>query len=73
MASDPTGAPFNGRADFLAALALAELSASGEWEIEFTKDVRDRWEKLGDGLVLTQLQQTTIRRIAGLTRRNWTI
>ena len=73
MAGEPLGASITGRAGFIAALALAELYASGEWEIEFTKDMRNRWDTEGDRLVITQLQQTTLRRIAGLTNRNWTL
>lgn len=73
MAGEPIGASIPGRAGFIATLALAELYASGEWEIEFTKDMRNRWDIEGDRLVITQLQQTTLRRIAGLTNRNWTL
>jgi len=73
VAGEPLGASITGRAGFIAALALAELYASGEWEIEFTKDMRNRWDTEGDRLVITQLQQTTLRRIAGLTNRNWTL
>ena len=73
MAGEPLGASITGRAGFIAALALAELYACGEWEIEFTKDMRNRWDTEGDRLVITQLQQTTLRRIAGLTNRNWTL
>jgi len=73
VAGEPLGASITGRAGFIATLTLAELYASGEWEIEFTKDMRNRWDTEGDRLVITQLQQTTLRRIAGLTNRNWTL
>lgn len=73
MAGEPLGASITGRAGFIATLVMAELNACGQWEIDFTNDMRDRWEKEGDRLVITQLQQTTLRRIAGLTNRNWTL
>ncbi|MEG0064735.1 MAG: hypothetical protein RR740_09050 [Pseudomonas sp.] len=73
MAGDDIGATLTGRALFLSTLALAELNAGNQWEIDFTNDMRNRFEIEGDRLVMTQLQQTTLRRIAGLSRRNWTI
>lgn len=73
MAGEPVSSLWMGRAGFIGTLVLAELYASSEWEIEFTKDMRDRWDTEGDRLVITQLQQTTLRRIAGLTNRNWTL
>lgn len=73
MAGDDIGATLTGRALFLSTLALAELNAGNQWEIDFTNDMRNRFEIEGDRLVMTTLQQTTLRRIAGLSRRNWTI
>jgi hypothetical protein len=73
VAGEPLGASPTGRAGFLASLALAELNASSQWEIDFTKDMRDRWDAHGDRLVITQNQRSTLRRIAGLTNRNWTL
>lgn len=73
MAGEAIGASPTGRAGFLYSLALAELNASSQWEIDFTKDMRDRWDLNGDRLVITQNQRSTLRRIAGLTNRNWTL
>lgn len=73
MAVDDIGATLTGRALFLSTLALAELNAGNQWEIDFTNDMRNRFEIEGDRLVMTTLQQTTLRRIAGISRRNWTI
>ncbi len=73
MAGEPLGASLTGRAGFIGTLVMAELNASGQWEIDFTNDMRSRWEAEGDRLVITQLQRTTLRRIAGLTNRNWTL
>lgn len=73
MAGDDIGASLIGRAHFIATLALAELNAANQWEIDFTNDMRNRFETEGDRLVMTTLQQTTLRRIAGLSRRNWTL
>jgi hypothetical protein len=73
VAVDDIGATLTGRALFLSTLALAELNAGNQWEIDFTNDMRNRFEIEGDRLVMTTLQQTTLRRIAGISRRNWTI
>lgn len=73
MAGDDIGATLTGRALFLSTLALAELNAGNQWEIEFTNDMRNRFEAEGDRLVISKLQQNTLRRIAGFSRRNWTI
>lgn len=49
---------------FLTILVVAELNARTDWEIEFTNDLRDRYEQYGAQMMLSDLQQTQLDRIA---------
>lgn len=49
---------------FLTALVVAELHARTDWEIEFTGSLRDRYEKHGARMLLSDLQETQLNRIA---------
>lgn len=49
---------------FLTVLVVAELNARTDWEVEFTNDLRDRYEQYGAQMMLSDLQQTQLDRIA---------
>lgn len=49
---------------FVTTLVVAELNASTDWEIEFTNDLRDRFEQYGAQMMLSDLQKTQLDRIA---------
>jgi len=53
------------RRAFLIRLAVAELFASNAWEIQFTKDMRDLFDRDGDRMTMTDLQRKQLNRIAG--------
>lgn len=53
-----------GKARFLALLVAAELNAQTAWECEFTDDLRTRFEKHGEHMVMTPLQRKHLKRIA---------
>jgi hypothetical protein len=50
---------------FKVVLVVAELSAQNHWEIEFTNDLRKRFEKRGHRMPLSELQRKQLNRIAG--------
>lgn len=50
---------------FIAVLVAAELNAESAWEIEFTNDMRDRFESWGHRMQISDLQRQQICRIAG--------
>lgn len=56
---------FGHRDRFLAVLVAAELNAESAWEIEFTNDMRGRFESWGHRMQLSDLQRQQICRIAG--------
>lgn len=56
---------FGHRNRFLAVLVAAELNASSAWEIEFTSDLRERFEKWDYRMKLSDLQHQQLTRIAG--------
>lgn len=56
---------FGHRDRFLAVLVAAELNAESAWEIEFTNDMRERFESWGHRMQLSDLQRQQICRIAG--------
>lgn len=49
---------------FVTALVVAELNARTDWEIDFTNDLRARFEQYGAQMMLSDLQQTQLDRIA---------
>lgn len=56
---------FGHRDRFLAILVAAELNAHTAWEIEFTDDLRERFETWGHRMKLSDLQRQQLCRIAG--------
>jgi hypothetical protein len=50
---------------FKVVLVVAELRAANHWEIEFTNDLRRRFEKRGHRMPLSDLQRNQLNRIAG--------
>jgi hypothetical protein len=50
---------------FKAVLVAAELNATTHWEIEFTNDLRVRFESWGHRMQLSDLQRNQLNRIAG--------
>lgn len=56
---------FGHRDRFLAILVVAELNATTLWEIEFTNDLRERFEKWDFRMQLSDLQRQQLCRIAG--------
>jgi hypothetical protein len=50
---------------FKVVLVVAELRAASHWEIGFTNDLRNRFEKRGHRMPLTELQRKQLNRIAG--------
>jgi hypothetical protein len=50
---------------FKAILVVAELRATSHWEIEFTNDLRERFESWGHRMQLSDLQRNQLNRIAG--------
>jgi hypothetical protein len=64
--SAPTIVEQYGHADrFKAVLVAAELNASTAWEMEFTDDLRERFEKWGHRMQISNTQRTQLNRIAG--------
>jgi hypothetical protein len=64
--SAPTIVDQYGHADrFKAVLVAAELNASTAWEMEFTDDLRERFEKWGHRMQISNTQRTQLNRIAG--------
>jgi hypothetical protein len=64
--SAPTIVEQYGHADrFKAVLVAAELNASTAWEMEFTDDLRERFEKWGYRMQISNTQRTQLNRIAG--------
>lgn len=56
---------FGHRDRFLAVLVAAELNATTLWEIEFTNDLRERFENWDFRMQLSDLQHQQLCRIAG--------
>jgi hypothetical protein len=56
---------FGHRDRFLAILVAAELNATTAWEIEFTGDLRERFETWDYRMLLSDLQRQQLCRIAG--------
>lgn len=56
---------FGHRDRFLAILVAAELNATTLWEIEFTNDLRERFETWDYRMSLSDLQRQQLCRIAG--------
>lgn len=56
---------FGHRDRFLAVLVEAELNASSAWEVEFTTDLRQRFEQWDHRMQLSDLQYQQLTRIAG--------
>jgi hypothetical protein len=50
---------------FKAILVVAELKAQSHWEIEFTNELRERFEIWGHRMQLSDLQRNQLNRIAG--------
>ena len=64
--SAPTIVEQYGHADrFKAVLVAAELNASTAWEMEFIDDLRERFEKWGHRMQISNTQRTQLNRIAG--------
>lgn len=64
--SAPTIVEQYGHVDrFKAVLVAAELNASTAWEMEFTDDLRERFEKWGHRMQISNTQRTQLNRIAG--------
>jgi hypothetical protein len=64
--SAPTIVEQYGHADrFKAVLVAAELNASTAWEMDFTDDLRERFEKWGHRMQISNTQRTQLNRIAG--------
>lgn len=55
---------FGHRDRFLAVLVAAELNATSAWEMEFTSDLRERFEKWGYRMQLSDLQHQQLARVA---------
>lgn len=49
---------------FIMVLVPAELNARTEWECSFTNDIRARFEKYGQNLVLTPTQRKQLGNLA---------
>lgn len=56
---------FGHRGRFMAVLVAAELNASTQWEMEFTSDLRARFEQWDYRMQLSDLQHKQLTRIAG--------
>lgn len=65
MSSQTIVDQFGHRDRFLAILVAAELNASTLWEIEFTNDLRERFETWDYRMQLSDLQRQQLCRIAG--------
>lgn len=65
MASPTIVQQFGHRDRFLAILVAAELNATTLWEIEFTNDLRERFETWDYRMSLSDLQRQQLCRIAG--------
>lgn len=65
MASPTIVQQFGHRDRFLAILVAAELNATTLWEIEFTNDLRERFEAWDYRMLLSDLQRQQLCRIAG--------
>ncbi|MGO2200479.1 hypothetical protein [Pseudomonas helleri] len=50
--------------EFTALLAVAELHASGAWELEFTENMRANFERYGAHTHLSAAQKSKLERIA---------
>lgn len=50
---------------FKVVLVVAELRARNDWEAKFTNDLRNRFEKRGHRMPLSELQRKQLNRIAG--------
>lgn len=50
--------------EFTALLAVAELHASGAWELEFTENLRANFKRFGAHTNLSPAQQKALERIA---------
>ena len=50
--------------EFTALLAVAELHASGAWELEFTENMRANFERYGAHTHLSTAQKSKLERIA---------
>jgi hypothetical protein len=46
-------------------LDAAESSATKDWDVDFVSDLRDRYDKFGDNLYVTDAQLEQLERIAG--------
>lgn len=65
MASTTIIEHYGHRNRFLAVLVAAELNAETNWEVEFTNDLRERFETWGHRMKLSDLQHQQLSRIAG--------
>lgn len=65
MASTTTIDHYGHRDRFLAVLVAAELNATSHWEMEFTSDLRQRFEQWDYRMQLSDLQHQQLSRIAG--------
>lgn len=50
--------------EFTALLAVAELHASGAWELEFVESIRSNFKRFGAHTNLSSAQQSKLERIA---------
>lgn len=50
--------------EFAAILFAAELNASGAWEIDFTEDMRENFNRYGPHTLLSPTQRSKLERIA---------
>lgn len=65
MASTTIVDHYGHRDRFLAVLVAAELNATSAWEMDFTSDLRERFEKWDYRMQLSDLQHQQLSRIAG--------
>jgi hypothetical protein len=65
MASTTIIDHYGHRDRFLAVLVAAELNATSHWEMEFTSDLRQRFEQWDYRMQLSDLQHQQLSRIAG--------
>ena len=64
MAAQSVAEIFDRVEEFAAPLAVAELMASGAWELEFTEDIRANFTRYGAHTHLSPAQRSKLERIA---------
>ncbi|MNJ10044.1 hypothetical protein D3C77_41960 [compost metagenome] len=50
--------------EFSSLLAVAELEARTDWEVDFTTDMRARFKRFGPRTTLTDFQRQALERLA---------